>query len=302
MVKLQRMATLSIMGGMKSTPTDLLDAHAGLLPMELTLQRICHRAALRLCSLPPTHPLHPLVREASRSTNDKHPDPIRTALKIFELNPRKFETLKPDTTPQAYYEKVTAKTLKPDTTPQAYYEKVTAKIPKDHEEAIAIEAEDDADFKIYTDGSEHNGRVGAAAVIFRRGAPRAERSLTYHLGASSNYTIADAELVGALLGLRLLCTTPGSARRSFSMYTDSQTVVHRLTSRYSGPGSHIVDTFREHVDLPLKIFWIPSHNDVLGNTEADDLAYIAARGQSSPIESLPPLLQRPLPFSAEAEK
>ena len=37
MNKLQRMASLGIMGGMKLTPTDLLDAHTGLLPIDLTL-------------------------------------------------------------------------------------------------------------------------------------------------------------------------------------------------------------------------------------------------------------------------
>jgi len=50
MMKLQRFASLAIVGRMKSTPTDLLDVHAGLLPIELTLLCICHRAAVRLCT------------------------------------------------------------------------------------------------------------------------------------------------------------------------------------------------------------------------------------------------------------
>jgi hypothetical protein len=211
MVKLQRTASLGIIGGMKSTPTDLLDAHMGLLPMELTLLRICHRAAVRLCSLPPSHPLHMLARAAHLSTNDKHSDPIRNALKIFELDPRKFET------------------LRPDTTPQTYYTHVKATISSERKDAIEAEAKDEADYKIYTDGSEHNGRVGASATILRKGTLRAERSLTFHLGNSSKYTIADAELVGALLGIWLLRTTPGSARSTFSLYTDSQTAVRQLT-------------------------------------------------------------------------
>jgi hypothetical protein len=89
-----------IVGGMKSTPTDLLDAHAGLLPVELMLLRICHRAAVRLCTLPDTHPLHPLVRASHRSRNEKHRDPIKNTLRIFKLNPRKFEPIAPDLTPR----------------------------------------------------------------------------------------------------------------------------------------------------------------------------------------------------------
>ena len=148
MVKLQRMATLGIIGGMKSTPMDLLDAHSGLLPMELTLLRICHRATVHLCSLPPSHPLFPLVREAHASTNDKHSDPIRNLLRIFDLNPQKFEN------------------LALDTTPQAFYAHVTPLIPKEQKDAIALEASDGADYRIYTDGSKHDGRVGATATIF----------------------------------------------------------------------------------------------------------------------------------------
>ena len=193
MVKLQRMASLSIIGGMKSTPTDLLDAHTGLLPMELTLLRICHRAAIRLCSLPLLHPLYTMVRAAHLSTNEKHSDPIRNALKIFELNPRKFET------------------IRPDITPPTYYKHVKATISSERKDAIEAEAKDEADYKIYTDGSEQDGRVGASAIIFCKGIPRAEKSLTFHLGNSSRYTVTDAELVGALLGIWLLRTTPGSA-------------------------------------------------------------------------------------------
>ena len=70
MTKLQRLASLAIVGGMKSTPTDLLDAHAGLFPIKLTLLHICHRAAVQLCTLPAMHPLHPLVKATHRSQNE----------------------------------------------------------------------------------------------------------------------------------------------------------------------------------------------------------------------------------------
>ena len=229
--------------------------------------------------------VHCIVRRMYHlSTNEKHSDPIRNALKIFELDPRKFET------------------IRPDITPPTYYKRVKATISSERKDAIEAEAKDEADYKIYTDGSEHDGRVGASAIIFRKGIPRAEKSLTFHLGNSSRYTVTDAELVGALLGIWLLRTTPGSARRTFSLYTDSQTAVRHLTKQYAGPGSHIVNAFRGYVDHALKINWIPGHSDIPGNTKADDLAHLAAWGQSSPIDNLPPLLRRSLPLSIEAER
>ena len=72
MTKLQRLTSLAIVGGMKSTLMDLLDVHTSLLPVELMLLRICHRAMVRLCTLPDTHPLHPLVWASHRSQNEKH--------------------------------------------------------------------------------------------------------------------------------------------------------------------------------------------------------------------------------------
>jgi hypothetical protein len=134
MVKLQRLASLSIVGGMKSTPTDLLDAHTGLLPIELTLLRLCHRAAVRKCTLPQVHPLHPLVRTAHHLRTDKHLDPITSALRIFKLDPSKFETIKPDTTPHSYFSRV----------------KTT--ISKTREESVTAEENDTPNFKIFTDG------------------------------------------------------------------------------------------------------------------------------------------------------
>ncbi|KZP04257.1 hypothetical protein FIBSPDRAFT_671951, partial [Athelia psychrophila] len=53
--RVQRTAALHITGGMRTSPTDLLNAHADLLPMELLIDKWCHREALRLASLPATH-------------------------------------------------------------------------------------------------------------------------------------------------------------------------------------------------------------------------------------------------------
>jgi hypothetical protein len=74
--KLQRMATLAITGALRSTPTDLLDAHAGVLPMELALLKTCQRATVRLLTLPSTHPLHRKIAAAKRAPPLNHQGPI----------------------------------------------------------------------------------------------------------------------------------------------------------------------------------------------------------------------------------
>jgi len=62
LVSLQRSATLAITGAMRTTATNVLDLHTGLLPMRLALHRLCHWATLRIASLPEEHPLHDVSR------------------------------------------------------------------------------------------------------------------------------------------------------------------------------------------------------------------------------------------------
>jgi len=181
MQKLQRLASLAIVGGMKSTPTDLLDAHAGLFPMELTLLRICHRNTVRLCTLPASHPLHEITRRAYRTCHKKHQGPINYALQIFELNPRKIETIAPDTTAPMY-------------TPH-----FKTSIPETREESIAAEKNDTSVYTAYSDGSGHDGKVGAAAVLYKKGISQEINSLKYHLGDLTKHTTYEAEAVGGIL-------------------------------------------------------------------------------------------------------
>jgi hypothetical protein len=61
LMKAQRIAALAITGALRTTPTDLVDAHAGILPMDLLLLKNTHKAAVRLCTLPNSHPLHDIV-------------------------------------------------------------------------------------------------------------------------------------------------------------------------------------------------------------------------------------------------
>ena len=46
LASLQRMATMAITGALRSTATDILDLHAGVLPVGLLLRRICHGAKI----------------------------------------------------------------------------------------------------------------------------------------------------------------------------------------------------------------------------------------------------------------
>jgi hypothetical protein len=61
LTSLQRAGTLAITGGFRTSPTDSLDAHAAILPMELRIEKACHNAITRIATLPREHPLHSVM-------------------------------------------------------------------------------------------------------------------------------------------------------------------------------------------------------------------------------------------------
>ena len=53
---IQRSMALMIVGGLHTSPNDLLDMHANLLPFHLLVDKVRYQAALRLATLPSMHP------------------------------------------------------------------------------------------------------------------------------------------------------------------------------------------------------------------------------------------------------
>ncbi|KAF8968475.1 hypothetical protein BDZ97DRAFT_1969211, partial [Flammula alnicola] len=182
--KIQRIATLAITGALRTTPNDLLDAHAGVLPIEQLLQKACHRAIVRIATLDSTNPAAELAHKYRRSPARTHITSIQHLIEIFNIDPTNFETIPPKTEP------LTQEPL------------FHLTISKNIEESLELELNDNAAYKIYTDGAAQDGQVAAAAV--RIGSDGSSKKLTYHLGTEEEYDSTDAEAVGCLLGIWLM--------------------------------------------------------------------------------------------------
>ena len=52
LASMQRAGAIAITGGLRTSPTDTLDALANLIPIEQTIKKWCYQAALRLAALP----------------------------------------------------------------------------------------------------------------------------------------------------------------------------------------------------------------------------------------------------------
>ncbi|KAF4618845.1 hypothetical protein D9613_009693 [Agrocybe pediades] len=296
--KIQRLATLAITGAMRTTPNELLDSHAGLLPVDLLLKKICHRAIIRLSSLPQTNPAGQLATKYHIAPAKTHVTSIQKLIQLFQIQTHRVETINPKTEAR--------------NTTRNYL----TTIAPNAKQAEREEREDQARAKVYTDAANHQGQLGAAAVLYENNAREPAKSLRYKIGPDTHHTIDDAESVAGLLGCWLLKNSEHRGPQNATMYTDSQNLIKLMNSRTPSSGSYIVEAIKEISDktaedapnngqnneAQYKVRWIPAHGTSRGNDKADKEAKKAARGESSPLRDLPPLLRTSLPHSAKALK
>lgn len=275
---------------MHTTASDVLDAHADLLPMDLLINKHCFREALRLATLPKSHPLHSHVLCAVKHKPRRHPSPLHEIMHTYSLDPPSIESIAPVRHAPHW--------ISP----------VATRIAPDRDSALAEEDQDRANICIYTDGSGFEGKVGAGAVIYRNSVRRGK--LQYRLGELMKHTVYEGELVGLNLGTELL--RKESRISEVSIYTDNQAGIQALDSFKPTPGHYLADEFLIEISrikcrfprCSISVRWIPGHEGVQGNEMADDTAKKAVIEGSSHNATLPPCFRRinTLPHSRSALK
>ena len=95
LASVQCLASTTIMGALCSTATDVLDLHANLLPVEPMLHKVCQRAAVRLTTLPASHPLSAPFKTQAKHFIKTHWSPLHELAFIYDISPSSFETLAP---------------------------------------------------------------------------------------------------------------------------------------------------------------------------------------------------------------
>ena len=173
---------------------------------------------------------------------------------------------------------------------------------------MAREAENATEeIQVYTDGSAHNGKVGASAILIRKNRP--DRILHFHLGPEVEHTVHKAELVGILLALHLIGTEKRAAM-SCSVAVDNQAALKAFSSKLRKPGHHLaceilllanrVQKRRSKRLYLLTLRWMVGHIGIPGNEKADREAKKAADRHTSDKEHLPPYLRKPLLINPSA--
>ena len=178
---------------------------------------------LQLVALPETHPLFKPVRQSTRRFIKRHRSPLHHLFHAFNMRPSDCETIAPSVCPP-----------NEDCAVQLH-------VAGTCEESREEDAEDEADMRVYSDGSGIEGMAGAAAVLFWDG--HEAKSIRYRLGPLTRQTTYEAEAVGVLLAVELVRRERGV--RSATIRLDNQAVVQALGGRSAKPAQALLNLIHE---------------------------------------------------------
>ena len=288
---IQRAGALAITGGLRTSPTDALNANAHLLPAPLAINKGCHRALIRMLTLPKEHPLHKAVNWKVTQTTKKHKGPLQILASTFSIEARKMEKL-PTTT------------RNPSAAGKLPFR---ISIPASKEDSIWEAEEATEEIQVFSDGSAQNGKVGAAAVLIRKNRP--DRTLHLHMGSEAHHTVHEAEIAGILLALHLISMEKRNST-SCAIAVDNQAAIQAFNAEMKRPGHHLaretlknafqIQKRKKKTKFKLTLRWTAGHVGIDGNEKADCEAKKAANGSTSPAKQLPRYLRKPLPINPSA--
>ena len=216
----QRSGALAIVRGLRTSPTDSLCTHANILPIHLEIDKICGRAALRLATLPEQHPLTKLEKRSVKGMIRQHRSPLHHIMTAYKTVPESFETIPAAGRNPAMIGRQPFTTI----------------IPESKEASKEADAQALQHIKIYTDGSAQEGKVGAAAILTKDGTEILKAH--YHLGKAEDHTVFEAELVGLLLGIKLI-ERYNAGKLAYAIGVDNQAAIKALTSKINRPGHYL---------------------------------------------------------------
>jgi ribonuclease HI len=227
-------------------------------------------------------PSHKHVKRTARWVK-WHKAPVHALLHDFSISPDKVEKVR-----QGHFD-------------SKWRPGFQVKIAPSREEAVQMDENDTAGIQVYTDGLGMSGEISVAVVLYRNG--QRKSALRIKPRAEADHTVPEAEGVGLVLGLELIQAEKHVTRASIA--ADNLALITRTTDTRASAAHHIWDLFHSrlamvksrHPALHMTMRWVPGHEGVRGNEEADRLAKLAITQGSSAHQKLPAPLWRGLPQS-----
>jgi ribonuclease HI len=183
----------------------------------------------------------------------------------------------------------------------------TISIPDNKEASVLEDHNTSEPIRVYSDGSAHDGKVGAAAVLICPGKPH--RTLHYHLGTEDEHTVPEAKLIGIILALHLIKT---EKNKNFptAVGIDNHSALKALHSSLRSPAynmareilrlGNMMQKSTRGKKFELTLHWTAGHVGIPGNELVDKEAKWAASRLSSDKSILPTYLRHMLTINPSA--
>ncbi|EKG09366.1 Reverse transcriptase, partial [Macrophomina phaseolina MS6] len=266
---IQYRAARIIAGAFRATSKAALDVELFLLPAAQTVRKYMGEAFLRIASTQLYRQLIQLTERTWDSRKRDCPDMRSPMLRIREYWNERLDGLLANTEQRL-----------PHLFPQ-WQKPADVCIAKSRELAICQHDRTRKDMEtlaIYTDGSAIDGHVGAAAT-----AHTAKTRRTKYMGTIKATTVFAAELQGLVMALELAEAEMVHGKRKIAVFTDNQAALRALVTPGEQSGQYLLSsiiaklTGLQQKGASVGFHWIPAHQGVPGNEEADKLAKAAAR-------------------------
>lgn len=134
------------------------------------------------------------------------------------------------------------------------------------------------DLIIYTDGSGHDGHIGAAIY-----SPTARTTKGKYIGTDDTHNVYAAELTAIQMAVKLYEEKINEYMNVY-IFTDNQSAIQTIDSPKRQSGQYIVKKILDLIKrvreikptCNIYIEWVPGHENVEGNEQADQAAKTAA--------------------------
>ena len=255
---IQARALRIVTGAFRATARAALDVEAYMLPIKQRLEKLTNDTMLRIVATPS---YKYAIGRRSKAQN-RRTTPLETLTARFRrhtgIRARDIEKVEPFV--EAPWWKPPSILISEDKKKGKVEHDVT-RFNRKHNHQI-----------IYTDGSNINQKVGAAAVDIDN-----RIILKSFLGKALHYTVYSAELRGINLALLLALRQKVQTKttREVTVFTDNQAAIRSLANPSERPGLATVRDIIKKIEqlrslqIVVNLQWIPAHIGIEGNERAD---------------------------------